>query len=203
MSRWSGRAGAVLVRAGLGLGWLQARVRLLDHPRPLAPAERQVLAPVFGTALAFDRVRIVTGRSGLFGLGSRRPFALGDHVFMQAVDPGVDPGTLVHECVHVWQHQHGGPGYAVDALLAQWHHGYDWRRELGAGRARWIDWNPEAQAQLVEDVWRRGARLGATGARVGAGAFFETAEDGKRRFVVDGVDDAALAAAAAAVLRNA
>jgi hypothetical protein len=203
MTPWSGMAGSVLVFAALGVAFLQSLLRLQGRPRPLTPGERRLLEPVFGAALACDRVRIVNGRSGLFGLGGGRPFALGDRVYMQAVDPAADSGTLVHECVHVWQFQHGGAAYAVDALLAQRRDGYDWRREIAAGRHRWTDWNPEAQAQMVEDVWRRGARLGPTGARVGGGAFFEAQAGESRRFVVDGVDYTALAADVAATLRNA
>lgn len=67
--------------------------------------------------------------------------------------------TLIHEMAHVWQYQHTGWTYAPKALWAQakawWHTGsrnaaYDWRSLHNAGTP-WADWNPEAQAEAVED----------------------------------------------------
>jgi hypothetical protein len=104
----------------------------------------------------------------------------------------------------VWQYQHRGAAYAYEALMAQRHGGYDWRKELAAGRARWTEFNPEAQAQLIEDIWRRGARVGATGIRTGSGAYFDGhGTPSPARFVVDGVDFSTLADDALSSLRSA
>ena len=67
--------------------------------------------------------------------------------------------TLIHEMAHVWQYQHNGWSYAPEALWAQakaaWQTGsrngaYDWRSLDRAGTP-WEQWNPEAQAEAVED----------------------------------------------------
>ena len=64
---------------------------------------------------------------------------------------------LVHESVHAWQFQHAGPRYAAEALWAQWRLGlaraYDWQREIADGRAEWMDFNREAPAQFIQDLY--------------------------------------------------
>ena len=74
--------------------------------------------------------------------------------------------TLVHELVHVWQYQNGGLAYISASLSAQltaWMRtgsrgsAYRWREPLSAGLP-WSAWNPEQQAQAIEEYtaaqWR-------------------------------------------------
>ena len=42
-------------------------------------------------------------------------------------------------------------------------HAYAWEDELNRGRGRWQDFNPEAAAQFVQDVWEKGRLAGAGG----------------------------------------
>ncbi|PXW31873.1 UNVERIFIED_CONTAM: hypothetical protein DES50_104282 [Williamsia faeni] len=67
--------------------------------------------------------------------------------------------TLIHEMTHVWQYQNGGLAYVPRSLLAQLRAtlrggdrggAYDWRSAHQAQRP-WARWNPEQQAEAVED----------------------------------------------------
>jgi hypothetical protein len=67
--------------------------------------------------------------------------------------------TLVHEMGHVWQYQNGGLAYIPESLWAQFKAAvsggeragaYDWRAAHEAG-IPWEDWNPEQQAEAIED----------------------------------------------------
>jgi len=66
--------------------------------------------------------------------------------------------TLVHELTHVWQYQHDGWTYAPKALWAQAkaavkgdrNGAYDWEPLVKKG-IPFEEWNPEAQAEAVED----------------------------------------------------
>src|SRR5262249_50136854 len=101
-------------------------------------------------------------------LGASR--TIGDVIYLHeaefagADDCGLDldprSTTLLHELTHVWQYQNGGASYIAGALSAQLgavlttgnnHAAYDYTALLERGAA-WQDWNPEQQAELVEDV---------------------------------------------------
>jgi Domain of unknown function (DUF4157)/OmpA family len=67
--------------------------------------------------------------------------------------------TLIHEMTHVWQYQNGGIAYLPQSLIAQIKAqiktgsrsaAYNWR-EAVAKKLPWAEWNPEQQAELVED----------------------------------------------------
>jgi hypothetical protein len=132
--------------------------------RPLRGDERKILENVFRKSIAYFNVRIQTGRGGLFRMfydqtaDDPRPFTLGNIIYF--FNQPIDSDTLVHECTHVWQYQHHGPGYAATSRWTELEKGdtrtYNWRREIRAGRDHWPEMNPEAQAQLVEDVWDYG-----------------------------------------------
>jgi hypothetical protein len=65
--------------------------------------------------------------------------------------------TLTHELTHVWQYQHGGPVYKMVAFDYQIYGGggYDWQAEFdNSPSAGWLTLNPEAQAQLIEDMFK-------------------------------------------------
>lgn len=144
---WAQVAGAVVV----GLGRLVARVQS-HKARPLTDDEVALLERVFRGSVTLDRVRVVPGRAGLFDI-NKRPFTLGNTVYLKG---RTSPKLLVHECTHVWQYQHHGPRYAYDALVAQRRLGkgaYDWKAELARGRSGWREFNAEAQAEYVADVY--------------------------------------------------
>jgi len=175
-------AGGALAVAGSVVGLIQTALFLQPVDRPLDERERDVLRRVYGTSVRLGNVRIVAGRAGLFS-ATARPFTLGNRLYMQAVDTVREVDVLVHECGHVWQHQHLGPRYIADALWAQWSYqvkgknAYDWRAE-SRSKAEWRDFNFEAQAEFLSAVFRGGRG----GGRKGGGAFFEDPAAGDASF---------------------
>jgi hypothetical protein len=183
---WAGGAAAF---AGSLVGLLQTALFLQPVDRPLDERERDVLRRVYGPSVALDNVRIVAGRAGLFST-TPRPFTLGNRLYMQAVDTVREVDVLVHECGHIWQHQHLGPRYIADSLWAQWSYklkgknAYDWREETRS-KARWQDFNFEAQAEFLSAVFRGGRSRG----RHGEGAFFEDPAAADASFRLRGPDE--------------
>jgi hypothetical protein len=146
--------GGLLVVLGKVVELVQA-VFLGIRGRSLTEDEQATLSVVFENGLDLRAIRVVPGFSGIFG-ANRRPFTLGGVIYLKGDD---DPATLVHECVHVWQYQHLGSRYTVEALLAQKTvkpSAYRWVDELGRGCAHWREFNREAQAQLIEDMAKDG-----------------------------------------------
>ncbi len=143
--------------------------------RALTAAERDLLRQVYRNSVALYDVRIVEGFAGLFSTNGR-PFTLGNTIYMKDVDPATSPGSLVHECGHVWQFQNRGSRYATDALWAQATlpgQGYRWEAELASGKLRWRDFNLEAQAQFLEEVWKLGQLKHAAAPSTGIGVFYK------------------------------
>jgi hypothetical protein len=70
--------------------------------------------------------------------------------------------TLIHEMGHVWQYQNGGLAYIPESLWAQLkgaisggsrNVAYNWREAVRGGTP-WEEWNPEQQAEAIEDYNR-------------------------------------------------
>lgn len=167
-------AGAGILIAGEGLS-LGQRVFGAQKERSLTKAERAMLHRVFLNSLSLYNIRIIEGQSGLFGVNDA-PFTLGNTIYMKDKDPSVYPEILVHECVHVWQYQNMGSRYTMDALGAQAIYGrqkaYVWEDELGRDNTDWRDFNKEAQAEFIEDVWMEGTSTLRGNTLVGEGSFF-------------------------------
>jgi hypothetical protein len=139
--------------------------------RTLDEAEMHELREIFGDSVALERVRITRDDPMSFVA----PKTIRDTVHLRS-DWGLFQGNgmalsnrgrsiLVHEVAHVWQYQNGGLAYIPASLWAQ--HlsflrsgsrggAYRWER---AARAElpWARWNPEQQAQGIQDL--RDARL--------------------------------------------
>lgn len=147
----------------------------MSAKRSLREDELALAHRVFGSSLDPRPVRIY--RDHLFSVYA--PKALGNGVHLKSswghfVGEGLrlsprGEACLVHELVHVWQYQNGGLRYIAGSLWAQQHAvitegsrsgAYRWRRAHEAGRA-WARWNPEQQAQLVEDQFCAQRRLEA------------------------------------------
>lgn len=204
-------AGAVILIAGAGLS-LGQRVFGVQKERALTKAEREMLTPIFFNSLSLYNIRIIEGESGLFGVNDA-PFTLGNTVYMKDKDPDVHPEILVHECVHVWQYQNMGSRYTMDALGAQAIYGrqnaYVWEDELGRGNSDWRDFNKEAQAEFIEDVWLDGTSTLYGNTNIGEGSFFtiygyqQSGPDIPTvSFVFNGTDHTDLAIAAVESLRK-
>lgn len=135
--------------------------------RLLTEAETAEAIDIFGESIDVTRVRITRDDPMSFGA----PKVIGNTVHLRTdwglfVDNGPrlsDRGrsVLVHELVHVWQFQNGGLAYIPASLWAQ--HvaflrtgsrsgAYRWQKAWKAGLP-WARWNPEQQAQAIQD-WR-------------------------------------------------
>jgi hypothetical protein len=190
--------GGTVAAAGRALGAVQSAVGLQAKARPLTDEEAATLRRVYRAALDLAPIRIVEGRSGLFGL-SGRPFTLGNCIYLKKFDTARWMDVLVHEACHVRQYQHEGTRYVGGSLLGQLRGGaYDWRAERRAGKA-WRSFGPEAQAQLIQDLFGQGHR----GAENGLGAFFGDEPLGEDvSFVDSGEDITAFARASVADARR-
>jgi hypothetical protein len=159
--------GGTVAAAGRAVGAVQSAVGLQARARPLTDEEAAILRRVYRGALDVAPIRIVEGRSGLFGL-SGRPFTLGNCIYLKKFDTARWMDVLVHEACHVRQYQHEGTRYVGGSLIGQLRGGaYDWRAERRGGKA-WRSFGPEAQAQLIQDLFGHGSR----GSDNRPGAFF-------------------------------
>lgn len=168
-------AGAVLIILGTIVSLVQRLFLLQSFERPLTKAERDILRRVFLNSISLYNVRIVEGWCGVFGFNNRA-FCLGNVIYMKDNDPSVVPEILVHECVHVWQYQNIGTRYSSDALVAQavFADAYDWEEDIARGNEAWTEFNKEAQAEFIEDVWLLGSLTTSSGqTNSGTGSFFD------------------------------
>jgi hypothetical protein len=100
-------------------------------------------------------VRIVRGFAGVYSINPNKAVTVGNTIYFNTIDTETRPDKLVHECTHVWQYQHWGTRYTTDALAAQLFldQAYSWEAELAAGKTRWQDFNPEAEARFLQNVY--------------------------------------------------
>ncbi|MDT8305970.1 MAG: DUF4157 domain-containing protein [Anaerolineae bacterium] len=148
-----------------GLELLQIWLRLLARTAPLTTEERAVVGAVLGEfALRYDEVRVATGGwlRVAFRANGRRAFAIGHTIFLPE-ERRSDLSLLLHELVHTCQYERLGSRYIGEALYAQRRLGrgcYDYGGAEGLAQAMAAGWlyasfNREAQAQIVQDYWRR------------------------------------------------
>jgi hypothetical protein len=135
---------------------VQLAARLGHAPaRALTPRELEIAEPVFLGSADLSCVTIRSPVKGVVGI-SGRAFVIENAIFVPAAYLPLDPAVLVHELVHVWQHQHGGHGYITDSLQAQLlGEGYALGR-AAAERRPWHALNCEQQASLIEEAFTQG-----------------------------------------------
>ncbi len=183
--------GTMIVVSGKSLALVQSIFYLQGFERPLNETELSVLKRVFKGSLNYTVTRIIEGHAGFFGLNSRS-FTLGNTIYLKTKI--FDAFLLVHESIHAWQYQQMGNRYASDALGAQWFFkdAYDWQREINVlHKAHWLDFNLEAQAEFMNDLWKYGEPGKNSGLSVYArnGAFFNTdSETRAGHFEISGTD---------------
>ncbi|MCU0693371.1 MAG: DUF4157 domain-containing protein [Polyangiaceae bacterium] len=151
---------------------LQTMAYLEPSGRRLHDEEMRLARRIFGSSVVLDAVRIKEGSAGAFSVNNR-PFTLGNAIYTKGRK--ADASLFIHEMVHVWQNQRGGPDYALKALAAQAGDGYNWEKAVAEGKS-WAKMNVEQQAQLIEDALDAG--------------FFDgqVEEEASHRFVQNGVD---------------
>jgi hypothetical protein len=137
-------------------------------PRGLNGTERSYAGDIFFSTLDYSKITITGGGVATWDenanavesrtIGNTVNLAVG---YFNADGTLTDKGleTLVHEMTHVWQFQHTGWSYIRKALVAQGEakvfqgdsgKAYDWKK-LDDAKVPWAQWNPEAQAQSIED----------------------------------------------------
>lgn len=136
---------------------------LSSTSRPLSEAEKWNAHSIFQDNLDYDAITITRGSVAAAGASrtTGNTINLEDGLFVGDTLELTSQGgeILVHEMTHVWQYQHQGWTYAPEALWAQakawWQTGsnnaaYDWE-SLDTSGVPFEQWNPEAQAEAVED----------------------------------------------------
>ncbi len=123
--------------------------------RGLYPAEVDLLRPIFGDKVPYHRIRL--DERARLGPRTYR-FVYVSCYTINSWGP-IDPPTLVHEVVHVWQYHHRGALYIPRALAAQRTFlGYDYGGVPGLRTAGDLeDFNYEQMAAVVEDAFRLAA----------------------------------------------
>ena len=200
----AGLVGAFLAIALKGFASAQSIFALQWNKRKLTTAERALVFQVFRRSLSYYNVRVVLGFGGVMSINAR-PVTIGNTIYLKAHDPATRPDTLVHEFTHVWQYQHAGSRYISEAAGAQAFvaNEYSWRTELTRDNRRWMEFNREAQAAFVEEVWTDGQQT-STGP-TGNGAFYTDNPLGPNTLFLDsstGDDHTFLARETVRVLRG-
>lgn len=163
--------GPAIAVVGKATAFVQSVFFMQMGERALTEEEASVLSMVFRNSVLLYNVRVVDGFAGVFMIkpdfsANPLPFTLGNTIYMKDTEQSLYRSVLVHECVHVWQNQHNGQRYIADALAAQAIYGseaYDWLDELDRGKTHWRDFNREAQAELIQDVFDDGEQVPARG----------------------------------------
>lgn len=168
---WGVLGGALMIGVVVISG-IQRLFGAQNEPRHLdSKTEIPVLRDIFEDALEYDEIRVVEKNLGILDGGKwpkaiarRAPYTIGPTIYVPGAS--LDTDTLVHEAVHVWQFEHGGPRYIPEAVRAQnWGKegtvptcpthsvtitkGYDFDNALRDGK-RWPEFNPEQQAAFIE-----------------------------------------------------
>ncbi len=174
--------GSIIVILGKVIAWIQSIFYLQGFERPLTEKEITQLKRVFKDTLNYYVIRLIEDHAGLFGMNPRA-FTLGNTIYMKRDNFEID--LLVHETTHVWQYQQTGNRYASDALGAQWFasDAYSWQKEIEErNKTDWQEFNNEAQAAFLQDVWLSGELHDSAGATLasGDGVFYDA--DGKKSF---------------------
>ena len=191
--------GAVLYIGATLLSLLQKIFFLQNNERTLTKAEKHLLRSVFVNSISLYNIRIVEGWSGAYGSGQYAT-TIGNTIYLRdiVISSARDNNVLVHECVHIWQYQNVGSRYTAEALAAQLLQpvGYNWEvAEILRGNTVWLDFNREAQASFMQDVWLVGTLTFNGATRVGEGSFFDLQEvqgsfaAGSAAFIYTGATD--------------
>jgi hypothetical protein len=123
--------------------------------RPLSPLEKRLISSVFGESIKLGAVRIDDRAK----IGCRKRNIA--YVSFYTVNSWgkLQPATLIHELVHVWQYQKLGSVYISQALRAQRskagynYGGLEVLRDSMRKHGKITDFNLEQQAEIVGDYF--------------------------------------------------
>lgn len=126
------------------------------NTRPLDAHERRLAEEIFPGVMLHSRIRIDQRAF----LGPRQwQIAYVSYYTINSYGK-INPATLIHELVHIWQFEKYGSRYIIEALAAQRRHpSYDY----GGATALHQSWhmkkpltsfNFEQQAEIIEDMYR-------------------------------------------------
>lgn len=197
----SGITGAVIAIVAKTVALIHAVIFMQMGERPLNDYEKAIVARVYRNSITAKNIRIVEGFAGLFNT-NKRPFTLGNRIYLKQVDSAKDPALFAHECCHIWQYQRDGVRYIAEALWAQFfvQNAYSWETEIARGHARWQDLNREAQAQFILDVFNSGRQKPPINK---AGEFYNDDPIGENvEYKRNNADHTELARNAIALIRN-
>jgi hypothetical protein len=143
-------------------------MHLAMETRPLTAVEIEAVSFVLGQgAIRYREVRIAEGGilPRIFARNKGRAFCTWHtiHLPREGDHSNNDLSLIVHESTHVYQYEQLGSAYIGEALLAQRRLGRDAYRYGGADGLRealredtpLAAYNREAQAQIVQDYYRR------------------------------------------------
>jgi len=125
---------------------------LFPNTRPLSVDEHNLLFPIFGDSVPYHLIRI--DERALIGPSWAGFFYVSFHTINSW--GAIQPPTLVHEVVHIWQYTHRGAAYIPRALYAQTtQEGYNYGGLAPLKqRSALEDFNYEQQADIIEDAFR-------------------------------------------------
>lgn len=157
----------------------------MPDKRELTTTEAQEARRVFSSTIDYSAVAVIEGaawpdaiaRIGSWLSGSAPPshnaITLGNRIYfpikLETELPSTDLNSLndmswlVHELTHVWQYQHGGPVYLLQALWAQIRlgadaYGYGWDeglRQAALEGKTLLDFNREQQGDIARHYYFR------------------------------------------------
>jgi hypothetical protein len=157
---------AFLLLVGKIVSAFQLLIGLETVGRNLTNDEIAILRKIFDGSLSYGKIRIKEDKLGFFRI-MHAPFTHGNTIYIQ---PNWMSGErekmqlLVHESVHIWQHQNRGTNYMSESIFAQtWGiittgdrgSGYDFIRGISQGKS-FEKLNPEQQASLIETAYCHG-----------------------------------------------
>jgi hypothetical protein len=159
-------ADAFLLLVGKIVSAFQLLIGLETVGRYLTSVEIKQLKKIFHESLSYGKIRIKEDRLGFFRI-MHAPFTHGDTIYVQpnwVSSESQRLQLLVHESVHIWQHQNRGTNYMSESIFAQtWGilktgdrgSGYDFIRGISQGKP-FEKLNPEQQASLIETAYCHG-----------------------------------------------
>ncbi|WP_417613295.1 hypothetical protein [Owenweeksia hongkongensis] len=174
--------GTIILVIGKLIALVQSIFYLQGFERPLNADEKAELKKIFLRGMDLYLIRIITGHAGIFD-ATPRAFTLGNTLYLKT--DSFPTSLLVHECSHSWQYHHTGNRYTADAFGAQWFvdDAYNWFKEIeNRHKTDWLDFNPEAQAEFLEDTWRYGSLVDKNGQLIDYSKGSYYLADGKTTF---------------------